>query len=277
MSRRKGEKNMGLFNKEPIICPICGKNTKDSQFRKCRVADGIICGTCAFSAMGWLGKDADYPDLKPLTVATVRDYVENENEKVDRKKNFPADIVAGRMKIDTKTRKWCWTESLEEFGSSVPTSGTRWDIFDFDDVEDIEASSVPMTLNGDTTVTNNGVGRAVVGGLLAGSTGAIVGAATAKQTVSSTQTTVALNAVTMKLKPYPGKTWLFFFPSAQDLQTVMDILAPEKNWRADSEQPAPQPAAPDPAEELRKYKALLDEGVITPEDYEAKKKQLLGL
>ena len=277
MSRRKGEKNMGLFNKEPIICPICGKNTKESQSRKCRVADGIICGDCAFQALIWLNKGADYSALKHLPVAEVRDYVEKLAEKRNRKENFPADIVAGRMKIDTKTRKWCWTDRLEEFGSNVPDSNTGLDIFDFDDVEEIEASSVPMTLNGDTTVTNNGVGRAVVGGLLAGSTGDIVGAATAKQTVNSTQTTVTLNALTMKLKPYPGKTWLFFFPSAQDLQTVMDILAPEKNWRAYPEQPNPQPAAPDPAEELRKYKALADEGVITAEDYEAKKKQLLGL
>ena len=32
-----------------------------------------------------------------------------------------------------------------------------------------------------------------------------------------------------------------------------------------------------PADELSKYKALLDSGVITPEEFEAKKKQLLGL
>ena len=31
------------------------------------------------------------------------------------------------------------------------------------------------------------------------------------------------------------------------------------------------------ADELRKYKQLLDEGVITEEEFEAKKKQLLGL
>lgn len=34
---------------------------------------------------------------------------------------------------------------------------------------------------------------------------------------------------------------------------------------------------PDPADEILKYKRLLDAGAITPEEYEAKKKQLLGL
>ena len=43
-------------------------------------------------------------------------------------------------------------------------------------------------------------------------------------------------------------------------------------------QAAPAPAAAgDYTEELEKLAKLRDEGVITPEDFEAKKKQLLGL
>ena len=41
-------------------------------------------------------------------------------------------------------------------------------------------------------------------------------------------------------------------------------------------QPSPTPT-PDPTEELRKYKKLLDDGIITQEDFEKKKNQLLGL
>lgn len=43
---------------------------------------------------------------------------------------------------------------------------------------------------------------------------------------------------------------------------------------------APTPASTQtasPADELRKYKSLLDDGIITQEEFEAKKKQLLGL
>jgi hypothetical protein len=39
----------------------------------------------------------------------------------------------------------------------------------------------------------------------------------------------------------------------------------------------PAPAAPDYTAELEKLAKLRDEGVITAEDYEAKKKQLLGI
>lgn len=39
----------------------------------------------------------------------------------------------------------------------------------------------------------------------------------------------------------------------------------------------PQATTTDPTEELRKYKKLLDDGIITKEDFEKKKNQLLGL
>lgn len=58
----------------------------------------------------------------------------------------------------------------------------------------------------------------------------------------------------------------------------------EQRWAAEGqagdEQQAPapqQPGAPDYAAELEKLAKLRDEGVITAADYEAKKKQLLGI
>ena len=59
----------------------------------------------------------------------------------------------------------------------------------------------------------------------------------------------------------------------------------EQRWAGEQqaayeEQAPPAPAAPaqpDYAAELEKLAALRDQGVITAEDFEAKKKQLLGL
>lgn len=43
-------------------------------------------------------------------------------------------------------------------------------------------------------------------------------------------------------------------------------------------EPAPTPTpASDPTEEIRKYKKLLDDGIITQEEFDQKKRQLLGL
>jgi len=50
--------------------------------------------------------------------------------------------------------------------------------------------------------------------------------------------------------------------------------------RTTEAEPPPQaeaPAAPDYTAELKSLAKLRDEGVITAEDYEAKKKQLLGI
>jgi len=42
--------------------------------------------------------------------------------------------------------------------------------------------------------------------------------------------------------------------------------------------PAPAaPAEPDPAAEIQKYAALMGQGLITQEEFEAKKKQILGI
>ena len=65
-----------------------------------------------------------------------------------------------------------------------------------------------------------------------------------------------------------------------DPQAQEKVIDPHASAQSQSTQSAPQ-AAPvqteDPTVALPKYKALLDAGVITAEEFEAKKKQLLGL
>lgn len=41
--------------------------------------------------------------------------------------------------------------------------------------------------------------------------------------------------------------------------------------------PPPEASSPSDADELRKFKALLDDGIITAAEFEAKKKQILGI
>lgn len=54
---------------------------------------------------------------------------------------------------------------------------------------------------------------------------------------------------------------------------VSQLLIKRQNHPVEIKQEIPQSNA----DELKKYKDLLDNGVITPEEFEAKKKQLLGL
>ncbi len=56
---------------------------------------------------------------------------------------------------------------------------------------------------------------------------------------------------------------------------IVDIT--EEEFKAAQQSNAPVPAAVSSADELKKYKELLDSGVINQEEFDAKKKQLLGL
>ena len=73
---------------------------------------------------------------------------------------------------------------------------------------------------------------------------------------------------------------------AQNLMQIIDpqaqekVIDPHASAQSQSTQSAPQTTpvqTEDPTVALPKYKALLDAGVITAEEFEAKKKQLLGL
>ena len=66
---------------------------------------------------------------------------------------------------------------------------------------------------------------------------------------------------------------------ASRLQHIVNPDAPQR--REDNPQPAAAAAAPapaaDPVAEIQKYKLLFDAGVLTEEEFAAKKKQLLGI
>jgi hypothetical protein len=55
------------------------------------------------------------------------------------------------------------------------------------------------------------------------------------------------------------------------------ILTKEKKKPKPKNASAAKPEKVDVKAELKKYKEMLDEGLITQEDYDAKKKELLGL
>ena len=69
----------------------------------------------------------------------------------------------------------------------------------------------------------------------------------------------------------------------EELEQAMDELNIEKQYRDDSDQeyvedaPAQEAAEPSYLDELERLSQLKDEGVITKEEFEDKKKQLLGL
>ena len=138
----------------------------------------------------------------------------------------------------------------------------------------------------DSEVTG-GVGRAVVGGVLAGSAGAVVGATTAKKKITSYSIIIYKNTVdapseTLSLINSETKTSDLDYKEAVKFShnvsaSIRAIIEQEKKASPNKESPLTDKPEMDNAQELRKYKELLDDGIITQEEFDAKKKQLLGL
>lgn len=137
------------------------------------------------------------------------------------------------------------------------------------------------------SIIKGGLGRAVAGGLLFGGVGAVVGGVTGKKTGKPTCTNLQVKIVlTNSSEPAHYLTLINtetkkdsfiykqYYKDAQDICSKLEGIMQENQHQNNTQTVS---AASDPAEELRKYKSLLDDGIISQEEFDAKKKQLLGL
>lgn len=234
-------------------CPVCGG--KLGLLNREKSADGLICAGCSsffFSKLGF--RAAKQP------TAALADYwaALEQRRKVFKEIDSIYDGDALFVSINKTNRLFC-------FGHRGGDKGPRM-IYSFDEVAGYE-SDAPDDLT--VTETKGGIGRAVIGAAVAGPVGAIVGAATAKTETRkgrskenvSIRFVLPLGESSLPTTVYPGGMTAFL-----------------KSCKASQEKPqAAAPAASSAADELLKFKQLLDMGAITEAEYNAKKAQLLGL
>lgn len=234
-------------------CPVC--DGKLGLLNREKSADGLICAGCSsffFSKLGF--RAAKQP------TAALADYwaALEQRRKVFKETDSIYDGDALFVSIDKTNRLFC-------FGHRGGDKGPRM-IYSFDEVAGYE-SDAPDDLT--VTETKGGIGRAVIGAAVAGPVGAIVGAATAKTETHkayskeniSIRFVLPLGESNLPTMVYPGGT--------------TDFL---RSCKAGAERPqVATSTASSAADELLKFKQLLDMGAITEEEYNAKKTQLLGL
>lgn len=123
------------------------------------------------------------------------------------------------------------------------------------------------------TVTQGRTGSAIAGGLLAGPAGAVIGSARKRKSTTTTST---------KEKPsYAMMTLIDSDGNSEDVailayQSSVDFIRVEFLSR-DTQLNSKNNMLIDSADEIAKFKKLLDTNAITQEEFEAKKKQLLKL
>lgn len=156
-------------------CLIC--NNKVSGITKQQIGDGIICPIC--------GRICNHSTL--VDSATVKILWETNHQRF---KNFQESSLltsfgSGFIHLDLN-HQWCYIVSQKK-PKLEPV------VFAFNEIEGYTLEVVGQKT---ITKTKGGIGRAIVGGALFGSIGAVVGASTAKQ---ETKTTGGINILKIDL------------------------------------------------------------------------------
>ena len=161
-------------------------------------------------------------------------------------------------------------------------------IFRFEELRSFEL------LEDDSQIVGGGVGMALAGGALFGTGGAIAGSMVSgkktKKTVDNLLLKINLRAIDFPcvIIPYITKTvkvtsneYKKALGAAQQtiscIELIIEMMDEQRQQIKSEVNAAPTPAAADPVEQVKKLKELMDMGVLSQEEFEVKKRELLGL
>ncbi len=263
---------MSIFKTED--CPICGKPTGAMAKSSAKYNGKYVCQDCAKKLAAnkiLLIKLKKYPleELQKIVSAETEKREEHEAEV----EAFSATKEIGKfIQFDDVNKKFAVPKT------SLTGKIRDMKIFDYSSIVEYEL------LEDGNSIEKGGVGRAIVGGALFGGVGAVVGAATGhkhKSTCSKLQIKITLNDISTPvvyvnfIEAETKKNGILYktvYPLAQEALSVLSIITKSQ------EQTTPSGAEGfSEADEILKFKELLDEGIITQEEFDLKKKQLLGL
>lgn len=203
-----------------------------------------------------------------LILGSVNNPLDNEMGKLQNwldKNNFKITASFRSVMVDENTKRWAVYKSEQS------------PIYDFKDIIKVELDE-----NGNKYVSQNGVLRAVVGSAVFGGVGAIVGATTATKshTINSLNVIVYTSRISdpvitipLIISPVSDSSALYSRNKANAIK-LMGML----NAIAVQNEPAKAEnvSAISNADELAKYKRLLDEGAISEEEYKEVKSKILN-
>jgi len=253
-------------------CPICGGPVKGLLNTK--IKDKLtICNDCVSKSK---------MDYTLYALQSVEDMKKHLQYRQNNQEMFSSFKITREVKLsgwyfreDSNKGLWYYTNIKNPVNPPL---------FRYDEIADYEYTEDGIT------VTKGGVGSAVVGGLLFGATGAIVGGIAGKKQ-SKTEVTKMIVRLSLT-NPYHNTLEINLNPSNTNLKvgsfvynqmkeeamaliSFLDSLAHKAS--ANSDQNISNSNSNSAADEILKYKNLLEIGAITQEEFEAKKKQLLNL
>lgn len=191
----------------------------------------------------------------------------------------PTKTVSSYFAMDDNSEQWAIAKGLfPSYKNCTP--------YDYADIVDFEL------LEDGSSISRGGLGRALVGGALFGGVGAIVGGVTGKKKNKLTCTSLMIKiTVNDTARPVEYikfitsstyKTGLVYKSAYKNAQEIMSLLQLIANKVCEKKAAAQNPPvvvmqSVSAVDEIRKLKELLDDGIISQDEFEAKKKQLLGI
>lgn len=266
---------MGLFSKEN--CIICGNEA--GAMNRTKMNDGtFICSNCVaktYISSGWgidVLKHSSVDKIKERILFKEKDIKENAERRL---KFVPTKKEGGYIWFDDENKWFALPKGT--FSSKIDTSY----IYKYEDIIDFEV------LEDGTSVTKGGFGKALVGGAIFGLAGAIAGGTSKKTKQICTKLDIKITTknidnpvVYINLISTEFKKDSFVYKTAsvsvQNILSKFQIIVNqlEEENGIQSQNTSNNVSV---ADEVKKFKELLDIGAITQEEFDKKKKELLNL
>lgn len=266
---------MGLFKRED--CPICGLPTGALSKSSAKYNGTCVCQNCSKKLSGaglFLLKLKDYPLEQLQEIVGVSK--ETAQAHLDEVAAFQATKKVGNfIYFDDKSKKFAIPKV--GLGSTIQDL----EIYKYSDILDYEL------LEDGNSISKGGVGRAIVGAALFGSVGAIVGGSTGHKqqgTCSKLQIKITMNSMDIPtvyinfIESETKKNGIIYeelYTQAQEALSLLNIIVQSNKPNTDSI--AESKGNVSVADEILKYKQLLDMGAISQEEFDAQKKRLMEL
>lgn len=256
---------MGFFDLK-AVCASCENEVGLNRFR---IANKEwLCPSC-YKKLGTL--------TKPITKMTMDDVrtsmVIKETNQNELEVFNPTKKIGAFIEFDDNQQKWL-------VPSGIFRTKKKSTVYNYSDIVDFEL------LEDGQSISSGGLGRALVGGVLFGGAGAIVGGVTGKKstkgicnsmkikiTINDMNNPVVYVDLISSATKKDSMIYRTFHNSAQECLSVLQLICDRQSGVTNTT----NIIAGSNADEIKKYKNLLDEGILTQDEFDAKKKELLGI
>ena len=257
---------MGFFSLK-ATCAICNNEVGLNRFQLKK--DVWICPSC----LNKLGGISSFDSIKNMSIEELQNKIQGDIQKIET--FTPTKKVGNYLWIDETHKQWAIPTGI------ITPKINNSTIYDYSDITSFEL------IEDGESITKGGLGRALAGGLVFGGAGAVVGGITGgkktKSLCSKMQIVISLNnmknpvtyinLISAETKK-DGMIYKSACTFAQEILSVLQLICnSNKNIKATTS-PTTSTSA---ADEIKKYKELLDMGAITQDEFDKKKQELLNL